>query len=381
MRVDVLSLRPSASSLALLGLVLAVFSLSGVNALTITKAENLSIKESDSGFLVSIRDPVFPENFSSYHLVPRSEIPTVIERSSQNETTIPFPAERIVSLSTTYLGPLNELDSLDRVVAVDDASYAFTENLRKAVGAGEIVEVGGTGVTGLESIIAANPDLVLLTRINPEDNHLEKQLKSAGIPVIITSAWTEPNPLGRAEWIKLFGILTDRISQADQIYAEVSEEYDALQKRVRSENRERPKVLLSAPFGGVWHIPGNKGFTAKLLDDAGADYLGTKVDRTGSIPIGLESALQLGFSADFWLDPGQFESLASLSQADPRFRLLPPLESGEVYNRTKRVAENGGNDFWESGIIYPNKVLADLIHIFHPEILPDHEFFYYEKLE
>ncbi|BAL99694.1 MAG: hypothetical protein KatS3mg049_2263 [Caldilinea sp.] len=52
-----------------------------------------------------------------------------------------------------------------------------------------------------------------------------------------------------------------------------------------------------------------------------------------------------------------------------------------MYNNNARLNEYGGNDYWEGGLANPDVVLADLIKIFHPELLPDHELVYYRKLD
>ena len=84
--------------------------------------------------------------------------------------------------------------------------------------------------------------------------------------------------------------------------------------------------------------------------------------------------------ADFWLNPSSYRTRQAIAAADDRFESLPPYRSGAIYNRTRRIAEAGGNAFWESGAIRPDEVLADLINILHPDLLPDREFVFYEKL-
>ena len=301
-------------------------------------------------------------------------------REAADDGVIPVPAERIVSLSTTYLGPLEALGALDRVVAVDDAAYAFSPVLRDRVASGKIREVGSVGRLDIESVLAARPDLVLLTRIGPGGDDLEQRLRSAGIPVLVTAAWRETTPLGRSEWIKLFGILTGREEEAFEIFNAGKERYEALAAKVRALDPSRPKILLSAPYGGTWYLPGGDSYTASFIEAAGGDYLWSSNRSTGSFPLDLEAVLVRGLEADFWINPGRYRSLAELAGTDERFRRMPVFQEGRVYNRTRRIGSTGGNDFWESGAVRPDSILADLIAILHPGLLPDHRLVYYEKL-
>ena len=339
-------------------------------------ASNLSIREQSAGkYSVTIQDPVRTSQKLHYHLFRQG--------SPSPEATahpIKIPADRIVSLSTTYVGSFAALDALDHLVAVDNSDYLFSARSRELYEAGEILEVGRAGNVDLESIIAIQPDLVLLTQINPGQNALVERLEKAGIPVLITAAWRENDPLGRSEWIKLFGILTGEKDRAFEIFDQTADRYQSLKDRVRASEPEKPKVLLSAPFGGTWYMPGGKSFTVQLMADAGAEYLWSSNDSTGSFPVDLEAAFARGFQADFWLNPGGYDSLSEIATADPRFTAFPVFKGDRLFNRTQRVGPTGANDFWESGSVYPDRVLADLVKIFHPSLLPDHSLFYYRQL-
>jgi len=346
-------------------------------------ATNLSIlEEEDGSYQVRVSDPVAPSQRNIYRLIPK-ETPEPSEESRRTrpqDERIPIPAEKIVSLSTTYLGSFVALETADHVAAVDQADYLYAPSLRERHRAGKIIEVGSAGNLDLEALITLKPDLVLLTQINPGQQSLIKRLRAAGIPVLVTAAWRENDPLGRSEWIKLFGILTGEKEGSMRIFSETRERYEELCQVVRETDPAPPLVLLSAPYGGTWYMPGGHSFTAQLLKDAGARSLWMDNDSTGSFPVDLESALLRGFEADYWLNPGRYGSLEELAAADPRFTALPVYQKREIYNRLARIGPTGANDFWESGSVHPDRVLADLIAILHPDLLPDHELVYYRRL-
>ncbi len=359
------------------------YSLSAAGPDLIEIAENVSIRQTESNeYLVTIANPVDSSSAQSYRLVSTADSqPPAESEQYSGVQSIQIPARRIVSLSTTYIGPLEAIGALDHLVAVDNGGYLYSEEMRKRIQQESITETGSAENLDLESIIAAKPDLVLLTRINPGQEAQETRIREAGIPVLVTAAWKETNPLGRSEWIKLYGILTGKEEAAFRLFTETQDRYEELTELIQTGSPTPAKVLLSAPFGGIWYMPGGQSYTSAFLRDSGAESLWNENPSTGSFPIDLESALARGFNADYWINPGRYASLGELAQADERFAILPVFRNGQVYNRTRRISASGGNDFWESGSVYPDRVLADLIAIFHPELLPDHKFYYYERLK
>jgi len=120
---------------------------------------------------------------------------------------------------------------------------------------------------------------------------------------------------------------------------------------------------------------------AAFLKYAGADFLWANEPSTGSLPLDFEAVFDRAADADFWLNMSTWSSVDEVLAADERYANFAALKGGNAYNRNARVNEHGGNDFWESGLANPHKALADLIAIFHPELLPDHQLIWYRKLD
>jgi len=90
---------------------------------------------------------------------------------------------------------------------------------------------------------------------------------------------------------------------------------------------------------------------------------------------------EYGLSADTWLDPGQAFTKQELLGLDARFADFSAYQNGRIYNSNRRLnATQSGNDYYESGAVYPHRILADLLKILHPELLPSHELFYYQLI-
>jgi iron complex transport system substrate-binding protein len=212
---------------------------------------------------------------------------------------------------------------------------------------------------------------------NEQDSY--PKLREAGLPVVINAEWSEQEPLAMAEWIKFIALFFNREAEAEAIFNNIAEEYIRLKGRA-AVVQDRPTVLTGAPFQGTWWMAGGRSFFARLLEDAGAVYLWNDNDDTGAIPLSFEAVYARAAYADFWINTGYWEHRVEALEEDPRFAEFRAYRAGTMYNNNNRVNGYGGNDFWESGRANPHLVLADLVAIFHPELLPGHEFVYYRKL-
>jgi len=196
----------------------------------------------------------------------------------------------------------------------------------------------------------------------------------------------EQNPLGRAEWIKFTAAFFNAEAAADTIFAAEAERYNQLSGLAAAVPvEEQPTVLWGLYYGDSWAIPGGQSFVASMMRAAGARLILSDspeaAEVSGSLPFDFEAVLDAGQAADFWL-PGAFAvtDLASFIAQDERYATFAATETGGVWNNDLRVNPNGGNDIYENGVTNPSGVLADLIHLFHPALLPDHEMIYLRQL-
>ena len=189
----------------------------------------------------------------------------------------------------------------------------------------------------------------------------------------------ESSLLARAEWIKFFGAFFDKAKEADSIFNFVAEQYESVRERALAV-RQKPKVLTGSNFRGTWYMPGGKSFMAQLYHDAGADYLYIDDNSKGSLPLQVEAVLKDFADADVWFNCN-FATLSELLQADQKHALFQPVQTGKVYNFNKRMLKSGANDYWESAVVRPDLLLADVIAVLHPDLLPNYELIYTERLK
>ena len=99
-----------------------------------------------------------------------------------------------------------------------------------------------------------------------------------------------------------------------------------------------------------------------------------------SYVISFENAFVWANEADVWINMGNLSSKNEVLSADERFENFKVLKDGKLFNNINKMSENGGNDFWESGTVFPNLVLRDLITIFYPGLVEE-ELVYYKEIK
>ena len=171
----------------------------------------------------------------------------------------------------------------------------------------------------------------------------------------------------------------EKENEAGRFFDEIKSDYIALQKKVYNKTN-RPKVLVGSPYKDSWWVPGGNSYLANLISDAGGDYLGKSNLSHESYVISFENAFVWANEADVWINMGNLSSKNEVLSADERFENFKVLKDGKLFNNINKMSENGGNDFWESGTVFPNLVLRDLITIFYPGLVEE-ELVYYKEIK
>ena len=293
-------------------------------------------------------------------------------------TLIAVPIERVISMSTSYLAQLDLLGVVDTLVGADSIAYASTSSVVARAEAGEIIEVGYGSDVNVEQVIDLDPSIVLTYGLGNEwDSH--PKLLEAGVTTVLSAEAREADPLARAEWIKFIALFYNREALANELFEAIGERYQGLVD-LAAEVEDRPTVFLNAPWGDTWYMAGGQSYVAYLLNVAGADYLWSDDTSPDTLYLDFETVYDQALEADYWLHTSTWSTLDEALAMDERFADFAAFQSGQVYNNNLRTNPSGGNDYWESGVINPDLLLADLIRIFHPELLPDHELVYYQQL-
>jgi iron complex transport system substrate-binding protein len=299
-----------------------------------------------------------------------------------NTLVVEVPAKRAVAMSTTYLPHFDKLGIVDRLTGLDSFLFASNKAVRALIDGGKLTEIGSGSTLNIEKAIALRPDLILTYGSGDPQYDSHPKLLEAGLKTVLVSEFLEPAPLGRAEWMKFTALFFNQEARATAAFDEVRTAYKNIAAKAKAA-ASKPAVLTDMPYKDTWTVPAAGSFSARLLADAGASYVFPDLEGTGGAPISLEKALEAGAKTDYWLLNYYvpYTDTAAVKEVDARFSGIRAMNQNGVWNNDLAANANGGNDYYESGVTNPHLVLADLVAIFHPELLPGHTFVYYRKLE
>jgi len=340
-------------------------------------AKGLKIYKHQGYSTVKITNP-WPEAKESFTYILK-EKNGIIPDSLKQFSIIQIPIKSIVVTSTTHIPALELLGVENTLVGFPSTAYISSEKTRKLIDAGKVREVGVNENLNTEVLIDLNPDVIVsfgVSNSNPTLDNLQK----SGLKVLLNGDWTEQSPLGKAEWIKFFGALYGLDSKADTLFSEIEKEYNntlALAKKATS----KPTVLSGAIYQEQWYVPQGESWAAFFLKDAQSNYLWADTKGTGSLAVPLESILEKAQNADFWIAPGDFSSLKQMSDSNPHYNQFKSFKNKKVYSYSVNKGAKGGIIYFEWSPTRPDWVLKDLIKIFHPELVPNHKLFFFQKLE
>jgi len=348
-------------------------------ATSIKYAHGFSIRQFEHYTLVNILDKKPGGAMDTLHYLLLKQGDPVPE-GYPGAQVIRVPVRTIIGSSSMHIALADFAGAADRIVGLGNLSYVSSPLVRENIKAGKVTQVGLDGNLNNELVISMHPDL-FIAMVNPDLGIGKyKTITDAGVPVILNSEWLETSPLARAEWVKVMGALTGREAFVNKKFDSVAHAYDSL-VQLTSHAASRPHVIIGMPYKGTWFLPGGEGYMAQFLRDAGAYYKWADTKGTASLPLSFESAAPEALTADYWLNVGYVDTKEDISGKDPRYAAFRSFKTGQIYNYNKRVNDIGSNDYWESGGVNPQLVLADMIRILHPELLPDHELIYYKQLK
>ena len=312
-------------------------------------AQNVLVSETDSGYLVTVTNPWDTASMlGQYH--------------------IREPFERVVCYSATQWSVFGKLGEIDRVKGILEGRYVSDSAMRALLDSGAVQDVGTEAQANMERLIALQPDVVLYTPYSGGGGDASWHV-STTLPNTVMfpfADYLETAPLGRAEWIRVVGIMCGRQAEADAWFDEIERRYLSL-KSLCDSVENRPTVFSDLPFNGQWWVAGGQSYIAQLFDDAGADYVWSDNDKSGSVPLDFESILAKAQHADFWRvanSTSQPMTYASLARDVNNCKLFDAFS-----NRKIMVCDIIPTSYFERSQMEPDVLLADFIWFFHPELL------------
>ncbi len=315
---------------------------------------------------------------AQYVVLPKGKVAPV---DFANAVLIDTPVQRVICVSTNHAAGLVKLGLLNRIAGMTNTELTYDSSITAAVKAGRIVNLGSNELN-YEKLVALAPSFVITSGGFDGGDKMKIKFESLHIKSVLNLDYLEQDPLARAEWLKFTAAFFDEEYTADSIFNTMEKNYIALKEKAQSV-ASKPTVFCNLPFKEVWYMPCGENYIGLMFKDAGADFLWKDVPATNGLNLSLdyEAVYNKAANADYWINTGLAGSLSDIKSADKKNTLFKAYKTGNVYNGDKRRTAQGGIDYWESATFNPNLVLADLIHILHPELLPNHELYYYRKLK
>ena len=344
---------------------------------SIQHAEGFSIVRYNGFSIVKVSN-AYPEAKDNYTYVLHKK-GVQIPDSLQQFTTIEVPIKKVIVTSTTHIPSLESLGVEQGLIGFPTTDYISSEKTRTLIDAGKVRDLGSNQGLNTEVILDIQPDVIVGFSV---DGNLKtyKNLEKNGQKIIFNGDWTEKTPLGKAEWIKLFGALYDLDDKANEIFNSIEKEYNSALALAKN-SKTQPTIFAGATYEDQWFLPQGDSWAAFFLKEANGNYLWKDSKGTGSLALSFESVLDKAKDADFWIGPGQFVSIKEILNSNPNYIHFKAVKNKNVYSFSTKKGRTGGVIYYELAQNRPDLVLKDIVKILHPEVLPNYELFFFEKLK
>lgn len=335
-------------------------------------AKGFSLTYVQGGVLADVQDPSGESSHTAhYAFMKRGQAHGPIPKGYDLVET---PVSRTICMTTPQLSYFLKINALDRVVGLTNSNFVHDKGVEAAFKSGKIGRIGMEGNFDAELVLGLKPQVIL---VSPFKRGGYESLKNLGIPLVSFLAYKEPDPLGQAEWLKFTAILLGKEAEAKKDFNEIEKKYDEL-KTLCAHVKNRPTVMSGELRGGDWYVIGGQNYLAKQFRDAGADYFLNDNTDTGGFTLDFEEVYAKGAKVDFWrvlnTKSNNF-SYDYIKGLDSRYGDFKAFKERKIFFCDQRK-----KPFYEKMPVEPEVVLADLIRIFHPELLPDHRPVFYEML-
>lgn len=332
------------------------------DTLRLTHARHLTIVKYPQYTVVSLADPWEKgHTLHTYVLVPRTN-KQVDESQLPQGTIVHTPIARSVVFTTVHSSLLLELGVGTAIKGVCDLKYINCPWIQQQVASGHVADCGNGMNADVEKIMATKADAVLLSPFENSGGY--GRLEQIGIPLIECADYMEVTALGRAEWMKFYGLLFGCEQRADSLFSKVEQRYMALRAKV-APITEKPTVITERNTGAVWYVPGGASVIGTMIADAGGWYAFAGDKSQGSLSLPFETVLAKAGESDVWMYKYNSHpaTLAELLAEYHGYEQLHAYRTGKVFG-----ADCDKVPYYEEASFHPDRVLRDMIIMLHPEL-------------
>ncbi|RTY91582.1 ABC transporter substrate-binding protein [Flavobacterium sp. RSP46] len=339
-------------------------------------ASGLAIYKYQGYSLVKVSNP-WPNAAKDFTYILK-EKGAVIPDTLQKNLIIQVPLETIVVTSTTNIPFLEMIGAENKLVGFPHTDYVSSEKTRRLIDKGSVKNVGQNEKLNMEQLIDIAPDLIVTFGID-NNNPMIENLQKSGLKIMIQGDWMEQSPLGKAEWLKLYGALFGKEKEAKILFDQITKDYKEAVQLVADKQPEST-VLYGSMYQDQWFVAKGNSWVAQFMKDAKATYLWANLEGTGSQALSFEQVLYKAKNATHWIASGSFKNLSELEKSNPHYSQFNAFSTKNIYTFESKLGATGGTIYYETGPSRPDLILKDYIKIFHPELLPNYTFTFAQKL-
>ena len=323
-------------------------------------ARNISVYEKDYGYRMEVLCPWDTTlSLGSFAIV--KDTTATVDKDVKG--VLKAPVRSVISFSATQWSVFMRLGEIDRVKGILEGRFVTDTTMRSLLAQQKVYDIGTEAAADIERMIQLKPDALLYS---PYFDGNQGGLNVTGAVLFPFADYMENTPLGRAEWIRVIGMMTGCEDKANAWFDDIERRYNVL-SGLCAHVEHRPTVFSDLAFNGQWYVAGGRSYIAKLFADAGADYIWKDNPSTASVPMDAETILAKAQKADFWrvINSNPFPmTYESLAKESPVYPLFDAFKKHQII-----VCDILSTGYFEQSQCEPDLLLADFIYFFHPELL------------
>lgn len=344
------------------------------DTISLKYAEHLKMVKYNGYTVATLSDPWNAGKvLHTYILIPDSlEVPANLPKG----TIVRTPLKRAVVTTSVHCGLIISLNKGDNIKGVCDPRYINLPFIQDKLAKGQIANCGSGITPTIEKIIEINADAIIISPFQNSGGY--GRLDEWGKPIIEAADYMETSALGRAEWMKFYGLLFGVGEQADSLFASIERNYNLLRETAIM-SKTKKSILMDKISSSVWYVPGGTSTIGRIIADANAKYPFSDNKNSGGVALPFETVLEKAGEADIWMfrynspNAATYGSLLSENQGYSQFKAF---KDKEVYG-----CNTNSNTFYEDTPFHPDLLLRDFIIIAHPEMKILGKPRYFEKLK
>ena len=296
------------------------------------------------------------------------------------------PLESNVVFTAPHCQLMYELGCKNAITGICDKDYINIPDIKERVKLSDgkastsdtdkvIIDCGSSMQPDIERIIALKPEGLFISPFENSGGY--GKLDKLHIPIIETADYMETSPLGRAEWMKFYGLLFKSEERSDSLFSSIEKEYLAL----KAEAAKLPQglsILTERKMGSVWYVPGGKSTMGILLKDANAKYIFADDTHSGSLAYGPERILSKGTQIDVWAFKyfgGKALSKSDLLAEYEGYKALKTFNQNSIYQ-----VDTSTQPYFELTSFHPEILLREFIILAHPKATQFGKLRFYQHL-